>query len=113
MHHVVITEYRVLPGKMEDFFQNVRHWERETRGREDAPEAHTVLCGEDDPARVVIVTQFADRDKADSFAAAGFLDEFAEGILTCVDPGTGATHGYDIFYSTGGGRHVLFGEDSP
>ena len=73
MHHVLITEYRVLPGKMQDLFQGVQHWEREARERPDAPETHSVLCGADDPSRVMIVTQFSDRDKAISFFEAGML----------------------------------------
>ena len=111
MRYVQLMECRVKPGMMTDFVRAVQGWEAAALDRDDAPDYHAVLLREDDPAHAVILTQFTDRNKAESFAAGGELERFVDGIFHCVgEPPTRTT--YDLFYASGeGGLNSVFGQD--
>ncbi len=109
MRHVKVTQCRVADGSMTDFVNAVQQWERAALAGEDAPLHHAVLIDPDDPHQVMILTQFADRDSADRFAASGLLDRLTEHVVQCT-VGSATARQYDLYYAAGEGPRAIFGE---
>ena len=77
-----------------------------------APEAHAVYLSSDDPAQVLIVTQFSSKQDAERFADSGLLESFQAELLQCAATPPNRTT-YDLFYAAGPGeRRVVFGQDA-
>ncbi len=103
-------EVRVTPGKMQQFTNAVQQWERMSLERPDGPEYHAVLVDADDPARVMVLSQFAGEEEARAFDATGMLAALQTAIESCCEGGITARR-YDLFYAVGeGGPGAIFGE---
>jgi quinol monooxygenase YgiN len=112
MSYILTTRCRVEPGKMELFLRDVQQWEEAAMSVPAAPEYHAVYLNRQDPSEALIITQFNDKDHADSFAETELLDSFHERILACVIDSPSAD-GYDLYYAAGtDGPRVVFGEDA-
>ncbi len=112
MHYMTVTECRVSHGRMQDFVAQVQQWEQDARASADAPEFHGVYLQETDPARALIVTQFATRAAAQAFRASGSADTLRSRILPMVDDPPQESEGFDLFYaSLADGTRVVFGQD--
>lgn len=110
MRCVEIIECTVADGGMQDFVNAVQQWERAALAHEAAPMHHAVLLDDINPARVTIVTQFADQETADRFADSNLIDQFMAGVLSCIEPSASGRR-FDLFYASGsGGPHAIFGE---
>jgi hypothetical protein len=110
MRHIEVMECRVADGSMVDFVSSVQRWERRAMDHEAAPIHHAVLVDPDDPARIVIITQFADQPTAQRFAESGMLGEFMEGVMQC-SVGEVTRRGFELFYASGSdGPRAIFGE---
>ena len=110
MRCIEIIECTVADGAMTDFVNAVQQWERAALTHPDAPMHHAVLLDDINPARVIILTQFADQATADRFAESHLIDQFMAGVLSCIEPSSSGRR-FDLFYSAGsGGPHTIFGE---
>ncbi len=110
MRCIEIMECTVSDGAMPDFVNAVQQWERAALAHPAAPMHHAVLLDEINPARVTIITQFADHETADRFAESNLIDQFMEGVLRCIEPSSSGRR-FDLFYASGsGGPHAIFGE---
>ncbi|MEE8330303.1 MAG: antibiotic biosynthesis monooxygenase [Acidimicrobiia bacterium] len=112
MHQLFVTTCQVQPGRMQELFTDVQNWEHAAMESADAPEYHAVYIRQTDPSHVLVITQFDDKERADAFVAAGHLQEFHEGILSCA-VGEPQEERYELFYASGsGGPRVIFGEET-
>jgi hypothetical protein len=95
-----------------EFVGAVQRWEEQAGGVDGAPEVHAVYLSSDDPAKVMIVTQFSSKQDAERFADSGLLESFQSQLLRCAaKPPSRNT--YDLFYAAGPGeRRVVFGQDA-
>ncbi len=110
MRYLEVTECRVADGAMTEFINAVQQWERAAMAHDSAPAHHAVWFDPDDPATVLVVTQFDDPDTAQEFAASGLRDQFMEGVVQC-SMGTATSRHYELFYATGkDGPRAIFGE---
>lgn len=111
MRYVDSIEFRLSPGRMEAFTRAVQQWERIALADPDGPEHHSVLVDESEPERVVILTQFADREHAERFDAGSLRQALADSIGSCC-AGASTTTRYTLYYSAGSsGARAVFGED--
>ncbi len=111
MQYILSTQCQIRPGKMETFLRDVQRWEEDAMAAPGAPEYHAVYLNRSDPSHALIVTHFADKDHADTFAATEFLGRFHEQVLTCLVDSPDAI-GYDLYYAAGpGGPRSVFGEE--
>ncbi|NNC42651.1 MAG: hypothetical protein HKO03_05380 [Acidimicrobiia bacterium] len=109
MRYVIVTECKVGQGRMQEFTTEVQKWEQDAMSSDHAPEMHAVYLRSDDPANVLVVTQFSSREAAEGFNQ--HLANFNNIVLACVseEPALG---GYDLFYAaTPRGAEVIFGQD--
>ena len=112
MHHQLVTQCKVLPGKMQEFVTTVQKWEHQAMAHADAPKAQTVLVCSDAPASVIVITEFADRPTAERFVASGLMDGFLNNVMACTDATGHSSTGYDLFYRIADdGSRVVFGQD--
>jgi hypothetical protein len=110
MRCIEVIECTVADGAMPDFVNAVQQWERAALAHPDAPMHHAVLLDDLNPARVMIITQFADQETADRFAESDLIDHFMAGVLRCIEPSSSGRR-FDLFYASGsGGPHAVFGE---
>lgn len=80
-------------------------------GRAATPQRPAVYLASDDPANVLVITEFESRDAATRFAADGLMAAFREAVLPCVEAMPAERDGYDLFYSaTPDGPSVTFGQ---
>lgn len=94
---------------MPQFVNAVQQWERAAMAHEHAPLHHAVLVHPENPSNVLIITEFADRETSEAFAASGLLGKFMEGVVQC-SIGTADRRHYDLFYAAGQGERAIFGE---
>ena len=112
MHYLSVTECRVPMGRMQQFTTLVQRWEQDVVGVPGGPELHAVYLGSDDPARVLVVTQFASKEDAEAFLATGRLQEFRDSILACTGEAPLIGEGWELFYAAGAdGTRIVFGQD--
>ncbi len=109
MRYVEVIECKVAGGAMQRFVNAVQQWERAAMEHPAAPIHHAVLVDDDEPSRVAIITQFADRETAERFRSDGLMDRFLDGVLSCLEAPAAARR-YDLFYATGDGPRAIFGE---
>ncbi len=112
MRYLVMTECEVPMGHRQEFVAAVQRWERDAADTAGAPEVHAVYLDAADPAKVMVVTQFASQAAAEQFQASGLMDDFRRELLKCTAEEPRVT-AYDLFYSTGpAASRVVFGEDA-
>ena len=109
MRHIEVTECRIADGRMSEFVNGVQQWERAAMSHDAAPSHQAVLIDPEDPARVLIITQFADGPTAERFAASGLLERFMQGVMQC-SAGSATHRRYELFYAAGEGPRAIFGE---
>ncbi len=110
MAYLLLTECRVASGQMRGFTAQIQQWEQDALRHRGAPLSHAVYLASDDPANVLVITEFESRDAAAHFAADGRLDAFRDAVLPCVDD-LAERGGYDLFYAaTRDGPSVTFGQ---
>ncbi len=96
---------------MKEFTAQVQQWEQDALRHADAPLYHAVYLGSDDPASVLVITEFESRDVAARFAADGRLDAFWDAVVPFIDDSPVERDGYDLFYAaTADGPSVTFGQ---
>jgi len=95
-----------------EFVGAVQRWEEQAGAVDGAPEVHAVYLDSDDPAKVLIVTQFSSKRDAERFDESGLMERFQVELLRCTaTPPNRST--YDLFYAAGPGeRRVVFGQDA-
>jgi heme-degrading monooxygenase HmoA len=99
-------------GTRQEFVGAVQRWEKDAAGMEGGPEIHAVYLHSDDPAQVLIITQFESREDADNFDATGLMQQFHDELLECT-AASPDVNSYDLFYALGPeGAKVVFGEDA-
>lgn len=112
MRYLTITECEVPMGMRQEFVGAVQRWEKNAADAEGVPEIHAVYLDADDPAIVLIVTQFGSREEADRFASTGLMQQFHDHLLDCTASSPNVSS-YDLFYALGPqGARVVFGEDA-
>ena len=112
MRYLTITECVVPMGMRQEFVGAVQRWERAAADAEGIPEIHAVYLDADDPAKVLIVTQFGSRQEADKFVATGLMQQFQQQLVDCTASVPNVSS-YDLFYAWGpDGTRVVFGEDA-
>ncbi len=112
MQFLIVTECTVPMAKRKEFVGAVQRWEEQAGAVDGAPEAHAVYLSSDDPAQVLIVTQFSSKQDAERFADSGLLESFQAELLQCAATPPNRTT-YDLFYAAGPGeRRVVFGQDA-
>lgn len=112
MHHMTVLECRVAQGKMQEFVSRVQQWGQDARDHADGPEFHGVYLLESDPGRVLVITQFPSKARADAFAATGMPDRFRASISGCTATPPSELEGFDLFYAfLDDGSRIVFGED--
>jgi len=112
MHYLVVTECRIPMAMRQEFVAAVQRWEEQAGAVDGAPDVHAVYLDSDDPAKVLIVTQFSSKRDAERFNDSGLMEDFHAQLLRCTaTPPNRNT--YDLFYATGPGeRRVIFGQDA-
>lgn len=112
MKHIEVAQFQVTQGEMQSFTSAMQTWERLALNDEDGPEQHTVLVQDDNPCKVVAVTQFADSERAAAFKAKGL----AEKMLAHVTPHcetAPVVEVYSLFYAAGpDGPNTIFGQQT-
>ena len=112
MQFLIVTECSVPMALRKEFVGAVQRWEEQAGGVDGAPEIHAVYLGSDDPAKVLIVTQFSSRRDAERFDESGLMESFHGELLRCTAT-TPSRNTYDLFYAAGPGeRRVVFGQDA-
>jgi quinol monooxygenase YgiN len=112
MRYLTVTECEVPMGTRQEFVGAVQRWEKDAAGVEGGPEIHAVYLHSDDPAKVLIITQFESREDADQFNATGLMNQFQDQLLDCTSAAPNI-NSYDLFYALGPeGARVVFGEDA-
>ena len=110
MAYLVVTECRLRPETMVEFTALVQAWEQDALRHDDAPRYHAVYLGADDPARALVLAEFASREAAARFSAAGHMDSLRRAVLRCAEKDPDE-EGFDAFYAaTPDGTAVTFGE---
>ena len=109
MRHFEVTRCKVADGAMTQFVNAVQQWERAALAHENAPLHHAVLVDPEEPSEVLIITEFADREASEAFAASGLLGKFMDGVMQC-SVGSAERGHYDLFYAAGQGERAIFGE---
>ena len=69
MKHIEVAQFLVTQGEMQSFTSAMQMWERLALNDEAGPEQHAVLVEDNNPCKVVAVTQFADSERAAAFKA--------------------------------------------
>lgn len=111
MAYLLLAECRVTSGRMQEFTAQIQQWEQDALQHPNAPWRHAVYLASDDPANVLVITEFESRDAATRFAADGLMAAFREAVLPCVEAMPAERDGYDLFYSaTPDGPSVTFGQ---
>ena len=109
MRYLIVTECRVGQERMQEFTTEVQKWEQDAMASEHAPEMHAVYLRSEDPANVLVVTQFASRNAAEGFQP--FLNDFKKMVLSCLSEEP-EMNGFDLFYAASpDGAEVIFGQD--
>ncbi len=112
MRYLTITECEVPMGMRQEFVGAVQRWEKDAADAEGVPDIHAVYLHADDPAKVLIVTQFGSREEAAKFEATGLMQQFQQQLLDCTAFAP-RVNSYDLFYALGPeGARVVFGEDA-
>jgi quinol monooxygenase YgiN len=109
MRYLIVTECKVGQERMQEFTTEVQKWEQDAMNSQHAPDVHSVYLKSEDPAKVLIVTQFSSREAAEGFK--DHLNDFRNMVLACVS-GEPELEGYDLFYAaTPEGAEVIFGQE--
>lgn len=112
MQYLVVNECTVPMAMRQEFVGAVQRWEEQASAADGAPDVHAVYLDSDDPAKVLIITQFRSRADAERFDRTGLMEGFYAQLLRCTATGPSRTT-YDLFYANGPGeRRVVFGEDA-
>ena len=61
MAYLLLAECRVASSQMKEFTAQVQQWEQDALRHPDAPTHHGVYLGSDDPASVLVITEFESR----------------------------------------------------
>ena len=112
MAYLLMIDCQVEHGRMQEFTSHVQQWEQDALQDEDAPNWHAVYLAANDPARVVVITEFESRERAARFEDRGLIADFRQAVLGCIvgEPGFEM---YDLFYAaTPSGPAVTFGEQT-
>lgn len=112
MQHLIVTQCSVPMAMRKEFVGAVQRWEEQAGTADGAPEVHAVYLDSEDPAKVLIVTQFSSKQDAERFDHSGLMEAFQAQLLQCAaTPPNRNT--YDLFYAAGPGeRRVIFGQDA-
>ncbi len=112
MHYLVVNECAVPMTMRQEFVGALQRWEQQAAAKDGSPDVHAVYLDTDDPAKVLIVTQFASKQEAELFNDTGLMDEFHAQLLRCTAAAPNQKT-YDLFYAAGPGtRRVVFGQDA-
>lgn len=112
MKHIEVAQFTVTQGEMQSFTTAMQTWERLALHDENGPEQHTVLVEDDNPCKVVAVTQFADSDRATAFKASGLAEEMMAHVAPHCDTTPQVEH-YSLYYSAGPeGPNTIFGQEA-
>ncbi len=110
MKHIEVAQFQVTQGEMQAFTTAMQTWERLALHDENGPEQHTVLVEEENPCKVVAVTQFADAERAAAFKASGLFEEMMAHVAPHCDTAPQVEH-YALYYSAGPeGPNTIFGQ---
>ena len=112
MQYLVVNECTVPMALRQEFVGAVQRWEEQASAVDGAPEVHAVYLDSEDPAKVLIITQFRSKQDAERFDHTGLMESFQEQLLHCTAAAP-SRNTYDLFYATGPGeRRVVFGQDA-
>lgn len=112
MKHIEVAHFLVTQGEMQSFTSAMQTWERLALHHENGPEQHTVLVEDDNPCKVVAVTQFADSDRAAAFKAKGLAEKMMAHVAPHCDEAP-VVEIYSLFYSAGpDGPNTIFGQQT-
>jgi len=109
MRYLIVTECRVGQERMQQFTTEVQKWEQDAMDSEHAPDLHGVYLRSEDPANVLVITQFPSREAAEGFQP--HLNEFKKMVLACLSEEP-EMNGFDLFYAASPqGAEVIFGQE--
>ncbi len=112
MKHIEVAQFQVTQGEMQSFTSAMQTWERLVLQDEDGPEQHTVLVQDDNPCKVVAVTQFADSERAAAFKAKGLAEKRLAHVTPHCDTAP-VVEIYSLFYAAGpDGPNTIFGQQT-